>query len=119
MTQTLIIPGRLPGWNELNTGIWRNDRKVKNEAMELVGWEVIRQKIKPVGRASIKITCYEPNKRRDPSNVRAGAEKVILDQLQNSGIIRNDNWQWLHDTPPAVQLDREKPRTIVEVEETT
>lgn len=117
MMQRLIIPGRLPGWNEMNTGIWRNDRKVKNDAMEIIGWEIKRQKIKPVGRASIKIICYEPNMRRDPSNVRAGAEKCLLDQLQSSGIIKNDNWKWLNDTPASVELDRVRPRIEIEIVE--
>ena len=117
MMQYLIIPGRLPGWNQLNTGRRWADRATKQEAMDIVGWEIKRQHIKPVsGKAVIKITCHEANKKRDPSNVRAGAEKVILDALQKCGIIRNDNWRWLLDAPAAVEYDKKNPRVEIKIE---
>ena len=117
MRQHLIIPGRLPGWNQLNTGRRWADRETKQEAMDIVGWEIKRQWIKPVaGRAVIKITCYEANKKRDPSNVRAGAEKIILDALQKCGIIRNDNWRWLSDIPATVEYDKKNPRVEIKIE---
>lgn len=116
MKQHLTIPGRLPGWNQLNTGRRWADRAAKKDAMELVGWEIRRQHIKPVNsKAIVKITCYEQDRRRDPSNVRAGAEKIILDALQNCGIIRNDNWHWLADTPAVVEYDRQRPRIEIEI----
>lgn len=117
--QILTIPGRLPGYNELTTGHWSTCNRIKQDAMSMIGWLIISQKIKPVGRAVIKIICYEPNKKRDPSNVRAGAEKVILDQLQKSGIIKNDNWRWLADRPATVDIDRKNPRVVVEITEVT
>lgn len=115
--QYLTIPGRLPGWNEITDGHPMKQYRVKQEAMDIVGWMIRQQRIKPVGRASIKITCYEPNRKRDPSNVRAGAEKVILDALQNCGIIRNDNWRWLSDTPATVEYDKQRPRIEIEIME--
>lgn len=118
MKQTLIIKGRLPGYNEMHTGHWAKRYRIKDEAMELIGWEIIRQRIKSLnGKAKVHITCYEPNKRRDPSNVRAGAEKVILDQLQNSGIITQDNWAGLADTPAVIKLDRKNPRVEIVLQE--
>lgn len=115
MIQHITIPGRLPGWNEMNTGQWYIDRRIKGDAMTMIEWLILSAKIKAVGRAEIKIICYEPNKRRDPSNVRAGAEKIILDALQNAKIIKNDNWQWLEDTPASVELDRKNPRVEIEI----
>jgi len=44
--QHLIVPGRLPGWNQLNTGRRWADRATKQEAMDIVGWEIKRQHIK-------------------------------------------------------------------------
>ena len=115
--QTLVIPGSLPGFNQLTEGHWSKQRKKKAEAVALVNWLVLAQKIKPVaGKALVRIICYEPDKRRDPSNVRAGTEKVILDALQNAGIIRNDNWKWLSDTPAEVLLDRKNPRIEVTIQ---
>ena len=118
MTQHLTIPGRLPGFNELTAGHWATRHRVKSEAMELVGWEIKRQRIKPVqGKAVITIRCFEPTRKRDPSNVRAGAEKVILDALQSCGIIKNDNWQWLADTPATVEVDRKNSRVEIWIED--
>ena len=107
------IPGKLPGYNELTKGHHMTRYRIKHEAMETVMW--CAKGIKPVERCEIRITCFEPNKRRDPSNVRAGAEKVILDALQNMGIIRNDNWQWLEDCPAVVKYDPENQRIEIEV----
>ena len=116
--QKLIIPGYLPGYNQLTQGQWYKQHKCKQEAMALVQWLVLAQKIQPVtGKAVIAIACYEPTIRRDPSNVRAGAEKIILDALQNAGIIRNDNWAALSDLPATVYLDRKNPRVEVTIEE--
>lgn len=113
---TIIIPGRLPGYNELTHGHWAKCQNIKDDAMELVGWVVKAEKVQPVrGKALVKITCFEPNKKRDPSNVRSGAEKVVLDALQNQGIIRNDNWRWLEDEPARVELDRKNSRVEVEI----
>ena len=118
MTQRLTIPGRLPGYNDLTTGHWATDYRSKSEAMDIIGWEIKRKGISPVaGKAVITIRCYERNRRRDPSNVRAGAEKVILDALQSMGIIQNDNWRWLTDVPATVEVDRGNPRVEIEIQE--
>ena len=114
--QKLTIPGKLPGYNQLTEGHWTKQRKCKQEAMNLVEWLIVAQKTKPVcGKALVKITCYEPNKRRDKSNVRAGAEKIILDALQIYGIIRNDSWAMLEDYPTTVLLDRRNSRIEIEI----
>lgn len=117
MQQKLIIKGRLPGYNDFNTGHWAARYRIKSEAMETIAWSIRAQKIRPVeSKAKVRIICYEPNKRRDPSNVRAGAEKVIYDELQNSGIIKDDNWAGLHDIPAQIKLDRENPRVEIFIE---
>lgn len=114
---TLIIPGRLPGYNELTHGHWAKCQRVKNEAMERVQWYALAAGVKPVeGKALVHIRCFEPNKKRDPSNVRAGAEKIILDALQNMRIIRNDNWRWLKDEPADVAIDRHNGRVEIQIE---
>lgn len=117
MTQTFTIPGRLPGYNDLQ-GHWATVARVKGSAMTTVGWAAKAAHIEPVGgKARITIRCYEPNRKRDPSNVRAGAEKVIYDQLQNMGIIKNDNWARLVDCPATVEHDKENPRVEIVIEE--
>lgn len=118
MTQSFTIPGRLPGYNELTRGSWQKGHGVKSKAMDTVGWIIKGRYLRPVvGKAQIEIRCFEPNKKRDPSNVRSGAEKIILDALQIQGIIKNDNWRWLHDTPAVVEIDRQNPRVEVKITE--
>lgn len=115
-TQTFTIQGRLPGYNQLTSGHWARQNSLKQDSMDLVCWAIKQYHIKPVGgRVTVRIACYEPDKRRDPSNVRAGAEKVILDALQEMGIIKNDNWACLDDCPARVELDRMNARVKVEI----
>ena len=91
MTQTFTIPGRLPGYNELHKHPWQAARRVKQEAMDAVIWAAREARLQPVqGRCVVKICCYEPNRRRDVDNVKAGANKVILDALQQMGILKGD-----------------------------
>ena len=117
MTQKLIIHGRLPGYNQLNTGHWAARNRIKQHSMKLVGWHIKAQKIKPViGKATVTIRCYESDRRRDPSNVRAGAEKILLDSLQECGIIRDDNARWLTDTPATVEYDKANPRVEIVID---
>ena len=107
---------RLPGYNELHKGHWAARQRIKNDAMDCVVWYAKRARLQPAsGKVCVKITCYEPNRKRDPSNVRAGAEKIILDALQNCGIIKNDNWAMLEDCPAQVYYDSANPRVEVEI----
>lgn len=117
MTQTFTIPGKLPSYNDLQ-GNWRTVARVKGEAMTTIGWAAKVAHIAPVsGKARVTIRCYEPNRKRDPSNVRSGAEKVIYDALQNIGIIKNDNWARLVDCPATVEYDKENPRVEVIIDD--
>lgn len=91
------IPYRLPGLNDYTKENRRNKyggNKVKQETEESIMWilkSVKTQIDKPV---RIKFTWYEETKRRDKDNV-AFAKKFILDALQKSGILKNDNNQYV------------------------
>lgn len=62
----------------------------KKKEMEYVKWELIKQKIKPITVYPVKIYCYwhRNSKRGDIDNLSV---KSILDQMQKSGILKNDN----------------------------
>jgi len=91
------IPYRLPGLNEYTRENRRNKyggNKVKQEAEEGIMWilkSVKTQIDKPV---RIKFTWYEQTKRRDKDNV-VFAKKFILDALQKSGVLKNDNNKYI------------------------
>jgi Holliday junction resolvase RusA-like endonuclease len=119
--QKLIIPGRLPGLNEIINSSrthWAVAAKQKKDAMAYMQAYITICKIKPVdGFAEITITCYEPNKHRDADNVQAGANKLILDALQQAGIIQGDGQKYIKLFQPPVEVDRENPRVEVEIGE--
>ena len=117
-SQSFTVCEPLPGYNQLVKGHWAAQYHIKKKAKELVKWNAMRAGIRSVqGRCEVRITCYEPNKRRDISNVRAGAEKVILDALQELRIIKNDNWRWLEDVPTTVKYDKDCGRVEIEIRE--
>lgn len=119
--QKLIIPGRLPGLNEIINSSrthWAVAAKEKKEAMLYVQTYITLCKIKPVqGFAEIKITCYEKDYRRDQDNVQGGASKVILDALQQAGVIKNDSRKHIKLVLGGVEVDRDNPRVEVEIKE--
>lgn len=119
MTQKLIIPGQLPGWNQLNKGHWAARHKAKKDAMDMiVVYAKHVSKIKKVdGFCEIAITCFEPNRKRDHDNVQAGAAKIILDALQQAKIIKGDGQKYIKYIAKEVQVDRKNPRIEVEINE--
>lgn len=121
MTQAFMIPGRLAGLNDFIGAANSNRHKynaLKRTEQDRVILFCRTSGIKPVDKTiNLVIVCYEPNMKRDKSNVRSGAEKIIEDALQDAGIIRNDNWAGIAETRTRVMLDRDNPRVIVYIEE--
>ena len=118
MAQLFVIPGRLPGYNDLAKGHWATQKKVKIRGMKIVDAYARQAKIQPVkGRVSIRISCYEPNARRDFDNVLSGASKVILDALQNMGVLKGDGQKYVEYRPVPVMIDRKNPHVEVQIEE--
>ena len=48
MIQHFTIIGRLPNINDLIHGHWKRSYRLKKEAMESVGWQILLADIKPV-----------------------------------------------------------------------
>ena len=121
MYQKFVIPGRLPGLNEIIASSrthWAVANKQKIDAMNTVAYYARAARIKPVnGFAEITITCYEPNKRRDADNVQAGGNKAILDALYKAGIIKGDGQKYIKLFQSPIEVDRENPRIEVEIRE--
>ncbi len=91
------IPYRLPGLNEYTKENRRNKyvgNKEKQRIEEDIMWilKAVKAQIdKPV---YIKFIWYEKTRKRDKDNV-AFAKKFILDALQKSRILPNDNNQYI------------------------
>jgi len=118
MKQILIIPGRLPGYNQLNGKCWAGRYRIKKSEMEKVMWCAKAAGVWPVtDRVRITIRCYEQNGRRDADNVISGANKIVLDALQKLRIIQGDGQKHVEPGYSTVTVDRKNPRVEVEIEE--
>ena len=118
LPQSFTIKGRLPGYNELKARCWQESARRKADAMREVQIAAMAAKIKPVRRRiSITIRCFEPNAKRDVDNVTAGAGKVVLDALQEIGVLAGDGRKYIEQVVYSkVEVDRKNPRIEVEME---
>ena len=112
----ITIQGRLPSLNEYINKC-RHDRyagagfkrKVENDIM----WQIkINASIKTP--CELKMTFYEPNKRRDYDNI-VSAKKYILDAMEKLGIIPRDSQKHITRIYDEVLIDKDNPRVTVEV----
>ena len=107
--QTLIIEGELPSENEIIAAQVPKFRAGKRWVSNYSEWKksktqeivlaIRAQRIVPVVHYPIIISFvfYTKDRRKNPDNILAGANKFILDALQAAGIIRNDGWKELVD----------------------
>lgn len=119
----LIILGRLPGLNELLDAAKFQRRKfspyaiMKREANLLTRAAIRNQDVKPIPESSLPARFtfhyYEKDRRRDPPNISAGAEKIIFDVLIKEGIIEDDGWRQIASIENGFFVDKEVPRIEV------
>lgn len=113
MMQTLVIDGRLPSLNEYINACRVNryaGASMKKKCQDAILWEIRRQ-IKADIDTPVVITFkwYEPNRKRDLDNI-CFAKKFILDALQESGRLENDNWRHVEGFSDEFYIDAERPR---------
>ena len=125
MTQTLTIPGTLPGLNELiaanrsrTKGNVPLGALMKREWTQVVGLYVTAQKISPVQNYPVHLAFrwIEPNRKRDPDNIASG-KKFILDALVETGILLDDRWKQVNGFRDRFECEPRNPRIIVEIQE--
>jgi Holliday junction resolvase RusA-like endonuclease len=108
------IPGELMSLNEYtyaNRGGWGH--ALKKEETDRVAEEAIQ--LEPVeGRALFRFTWYRKNRRTDPDNI-CFAKKLIMDGLQEAGIIENDGWSQVYGFDDRFEVDKDNPRVEVEI----
>ena len=119
ITQMLVIPGKLDGLNEY-TNANRTNRykgsKMKNHNEQIIFQAIRQTKLQKIDKYPIhlKITWYEPNKRRDIDNITF-ATKFILDSLVKMGIIEDDGQKFVDKITHEVLIDKHNPRIEVEI----
>lgn len=121
MNQKLVVYGRLAGMNEY-IGACRYNRqagaRLKRENQRIIGACIKEQQLQPMeGKAFFRFVFHEPNMRRDKDNVSSAAIKFVFDELQEQGIIPNDNWHWVDGFSCRFFVDPKFPRIEIEMEE--
>ena len=114
----LIIHGRLPGLNEYIDAERRNryiGAKLKSKAESVIRAEIAAQLRHVRIRQPVQMLYrwFEPNRRRDKSNVCAYGRKVIEDALVRAGVIVGDGWRGIDWFVDRFFVDEENPRIEV------
>ncbi len=86
--------------------------KVKQEQTNLVSW-IARDKPE-MKYVHITTTYYCKNKMKDKDNI-CFAKKWICDGLVNAGVLPNDGWANVHGFTDLFEIDKEDPRTEIEI----
>ena len=68
----------------------------------------------PIPKSVFKFTWYRLNRRTDPDNICAFGRKVILDGMQQAGIIPNDGWKQVAGFIDCFEVDKNNPRVEIE-----
>lgn len=121
MIQTLWIPVRMPGMNEI-LGASNSSRfaygAMKKKWGQTVGLFARMQGFKPIGGpAHFEFECREPNRLRDPDNFASGAQKIILDALQEAKLLENDGWEHVLSLMVTWKVDKKAPGVHLTVRE--
>ena len=119
MNEKLIIPGELPGLNEIiamSKEHWAKYAEEKHSRTEEIAYLAKSQIKKKYKKVDLTFTWYCRNKKRDKDNIIAG-QKFILDGLVEAGIIENDGWKQIRNLFHYFKIDRENPRVEIIIEE--
>ena len=110
-----------PSWNDVLAQYGRKPQignRTKQE-MQMMCVNAIRRQLNLVIENPIKITYtfYEPDRKRDLGNLLF-VDKIFEDALQVCGVIKNDNQNFVKGiVANEVQIDKNRPRVVVEIEE--
>ena len=117
--QTLWVPGRLPGLNDIIEGgrgagkgtgrAWQHEKRNWEHKIGLLAHV---QGLKRFDAACFTYLFVEPNKRRDPSNFTAGGVKIIEDALQ-AFWVENDGWKHVLGMAKYWLCDPDNPGVFV------
>ena len=118
-----VINGRLPSLNEYCNAERKGyhcANSMKHRCQNAIKAYIRASKLKPIHcPVSIVYRFYEPNKKRDKDNVSGITHKFVQDALVESGILKDDGWDYITGFSDEFYIDRSNPRievTLIEVE---
>jgi len=117
MYQTLWIPGRLPGLNEVINENRANRFQAAKTKKKLTNDIAIlaKSQLRPIWGARFTFFWKEINRKRDPDNI-SSAKKFILDGLVKAGILENDGWNQVISLSDFFFIDRDNPGVKVRID---
>ena len=92
LSQEFFVPGPLPGMNDIVRKNYYVYSAMKKQWSRTIATCLQHAKILPMERVAVIFTWVERDTRRDPDNILAGGQKLVLDCLVTTGIIPNDGW---------------------------
>ncbi len=122
MTYRLVIPGRLPGFNEYVEAERANRQKgaaLKRSCEQQIMWLAKSQLrgLRFAGPVQMVYTWVEKDRRRDKDNVSSMGRKLIQDALVKAKILQNDGWREIVGFEDRFAVDAKCPRVEVEITE--
>ena len=123
MENYFVINDKLPSLNDY-INVCRSNKyngaKFKKDVENLIAIYIRNAKVKKILKPTDKpvvvhFEWHEKSKRRDADNV-ASAKKYILDAMQTSGVIPNDNRKFVKGFTDVI-VDDKKDFVVVKIEE--
>ena len=115
----IIIPGKLPGWNEYSNkersskyAAAETKRDIENRIVDCVLQCADRAVYD--GPVVISFRWAEPDKRRDKDNI-ASAKKFIIDALQKAGTLKGDGWKHIEGFEDWFSVNADEPHVRVDI----
>jgi len=119
MIEKLVIPGELPGLNEIieySKEHWAKYAGEKHNRTEEIAYLAKSQIKGKYQKVDLAFTWFCKNKKRDKDNIIAG-QKFVLDGLVAAGVIENDGWEQIGNISHFFSIDKENPRVEVIIKE--
>lgn len=111
------IMGTLPTMNEIVAASKKHYMQYANMKKDYTALVMVHaQGLPKVEKADYVITWYCKDKRKDIDNIMAG-QKFIFDGLVKAGVIENDGWKQIGDITHKFEVDKDKPRIEVAINE--
>lgn len=123
MSNYFVVEDKLPSLNDYINACRTNQykgAKLKKDVENLISTYIkiakVQKKLKPTDKPIIvHFEWHEKTKRRDADNV-ASAKKYILDAMQKSGIIPNDNRKYVKGFTDTI-IDDKSDFVVVTIKE--
>ena len=119
MIEKLVIPGELPGLNEIieySKEHWAKYAGEKHNRTEEIAYLAKSQIKGKYQKVDLAFTWFCKNKKRDKDNIIAG-QKFVLDGLVAAGVIEKDGWEQIGNISHFFSIDKENPRVEVIIKE--